>query len=746
MPLPSPKKGEQRQAFVERCMANATAKREFPDEEQRLGVCHSQWRKKHPGDKPPAEAQAVPQLLTVAGPVELQAADAGQDGQPSPKRFSALAYSGGLLHGMEGFYLPTVIDLEGLTVGQRAYPVLRQHDPQAIVGHTDPGDGITVGNSIRAKGLISGAGEVAREVEAAASAGFPWQISVGAMVQRVISIPEGQTAEANGRKFKGPILMVRKARLQEISFTSVGADSRSSARIAASQTTITPEVFTMTDTDFEKYLEAKGLKLDELSEEQLGELKASYEADTAEPKSKPKGKRKADKPAKDLKATAQLADEGQADPIADYRQQMAAETQRVAGIRTLCAGQHPDLEARAISEGWDLTKIELEVMRERRKAGPAIHDGTPKIDQKVLTAAVRLAGAEPEDRLSKEYGDQTMEQAGRFRGLTFGQLFASACQLEGVPFPGPGASRMDQLKAAFSTASLSGILGDSATKSMLAAYRAVDSVARVVAKKLSVNSFHTYTGYRLTGDFRMREVGADGEITHADADQESFTYQVRTYARMFGITRQALINDDLGVFTSIPQMIGRGAAQALERAFWTLVLANTGTFFGTGNNNYFEGADSTLDSDSLGEAVQMFRQQVDADGEPIDIQPKYLLVPPELEVVARELFRSTNLIIAGQTDVKQGEANIHANKYTPLVSPYLSNSNYTGYSTTAWYVLADPSDSACFGIAYLNGVETPTIEDAPLPSNILGQAWRGYYDFGVCQVDSRAGVKSKGAA
>jgi hypothetical protein len=52
---------------------------------------------------------------------------------------------------------------------------------------------------------------------------------------------------------------------------------------------------------------------------------------------------------------------------------------------------------------------------------------------------------------------------------------------------------------------------------------------------------------------------------------------------------------------------------------------------------------------------------------------------------------------------------------------------------------------AAFGIAYLNGSEVPVIEDAPLPGNVLGIGWRGYLDFGVCQVDSNGGVKSTGA-
>ena len=75
----------------------------------------------------------------------------------------------------------------------------------------------------------------------------------------------------------------------------------------------------------------------------------------------------------------------------------------------------------------------------------------------------------------------------------------------------------------------------------------------------------------------------------------------------------------------------------------------------------------------------------------------------------------------------------------------LSNTGITGYSATAWYLMADPADAPSFGIAYLNGREAPVIEEVDPGANYLGKAWRGYFDFGVCQIDSRGSVKSTGA-
>lgn len=42
--MPSPEAGEERDAFLSRCMGDAEARRSFPDQDQRAAFCHSRWR------------------------------------------------------------------------------------------------------------------------------------------------------------------------------------------------------------------------------------------------------------------------------------------------------------------------------------------------------------------------------------------------------------------------------------------------------------------------------------------------------------------------------------------------------------------------------------------------------------------------------------------------------------------------------------------------------------------------------
>lgn len=56
MPLPIPTENEEQGAWVSRCMSIAQMNREFPNDDQRLAVCHSQFRNR---DKGPTEQKTL---------------------------------------------------------------------------------------------------------------------------------------------------------------------------------------------------------------------------------------------------------------------------------------------------------------------------------------------------------------------------------------------------------------------------------------------------------------------------------------------------------------------------------------------------------------------------------------------------------------------------------------------------------------------------------------------------------------
>ena len=108
----------------------------------------------------------------------------------------------------------------------------------------------------------------------------------------------------------------------------------------------------------------------------------------------------------------------------------------------------------------------------------------------------------------------------------------------------------------------------------------------------------------MTGSFKFEQVGPDGELKHGKVDEQKFGQKADTHGIMFALTRQMIINDDLGAFTDIPRQIGMGAAEAIADAVWGLLLSNPTqsdgkAFFHADHKNYLDGADTALTVDGL---------------------------------------------------------------------------------------------------------------------------------------------------
>lgn len=662
-------------------------------------------------------------FLTFSGSVDVKAN--AEDGKlPS---FYIAAYSGAVMS-VSGFYNPVIVDLGGLKASRQDIPILLDHDVTKIVGQ---GTAKVESSGVSVVGNMTATTGEAGKVAEHAKNGFKWQASIGAEIIRREFLEAGKKTIVNGREVTGPLLIARDSVLKEVSFVAIGADDSTSAVVAASFS----GAKAMT---FEQWIEAKGFKNDALSEEQKTVLKASFDLENKQDEAKPEPK----------KVEAASVNASVQDAILATRN----EATRIANINRICAS-HADIAAKAIAEGWDAEKAELHVLRASGAKAPAAHIRTDSsLTGDIIEAALCQAGKLHNSE--KFFDDKTMQAAhSRFKGRLGLQemLIEAACAngYTGRLMRGDmeGVLRAAFVRAsAFSTLSISGILSNTANKFLLAGYSTVEQTWRSISAIRSVSDFKTVTSYRMTGANQFLKVGASGELKHGTLGNDTFTNKADTYGLIMGISRADIINDDLGALTDVPRIIGRGGALKLNDVFWTEFLDNS-TFFASGNNNYFEGSGTNLQSSSLKTAVEKFRKQTDSDGKPLGIMPKNLLVPPELEVTADELFVSTNNNTGGSSSTdKVPNRNTFAGKYQPLVSAYLSNSSYTGNSATAWYLLADVQDAATIETAFLNGQESPTVEQADADFNQLGIQMRGYFDFGVSKHDKRGGVKSKGAA
>jgi len=639
--------------------------------------------------------------------IEAKAGDGAE--QRSLRRFEMVAYTGTAME-LAGWDAPVVIDLAGLSIRGTSRPILKDHSPSMIVGHTES-VGVEAGR-LRVAGLVSGSGRVAGEIVDSSRNGFPWQASVGAKATRVEFVKKGQTAAANGRTFEGPAHIVRASTLSEISFVALGADDDTSARVAATSP-------------------------NSGGEDNMNDVKDDIGA----------------------AGTGSSGGDGGGDkevaaPIAAMRAQAAAEATRIAALHTICAG-HADIEAKAILEGWSTERTELEVLRAARPApgigAPNIGAGRQQPTQKVLEAAASLSAGINEKRLLKDFGEQTLDAASPLRSIGLRELAAQCARLEGKHVPGVFGDGSATIQAAFTTLSLPTILEGTMQRTMLEAYEAVPVVAFDVCRVGSVKDFREVTRVRLLGAGRWEKVAQDGELKHGLLSEQTFKNQAETRGIMLTLTRQDLINDDLGAFLDLPRQIGMDGAATIDDEFFRLLLSNPGSFFSVGNANFLSGADTAFGVDSLSIARASFSKikvgpGTDAkDKKPINLRPTRLLVPVEIETDAQVLLGSAQIQLDGSSaKTKLPVDNPHRGKYALSVAPHLSDTYYTGNSAKAWYLFADPRLVAAFEIVFLNGKQQPTIERTPTPANTLGVSWAAYIDFGVREQDFRGALKVKG--
>ena len=671
-------------------------------------------------------------------PVEFTASE-GEDGQKL-KRFSMVGYTGGKMS--VGFGAPVVVDLSGMKVSAKARPILKDHNPAQVVGHTD---NIKIsGGTIRAEGIVSGANGFADEVMNSSANGFPWQASIGASIDRMVEVDRGESVEVNGRTFTGPIMVARKSTLKEISFVALGADDNTAARVAANNQSLLLETMTM---GFEAWLKAQGLDVESLSEDAVKNLKATYEQvqaaqdtsdDTADVQAS------ADDDAFDTKAA-----------IAELR----AEQSRLADIQAVTEG-HPDVHAKAIKAGWSKDRAELEVLRASRSVAAAnvnVGASRKELDGDVLEAAICVAGGLKD--VEKQFDDKTLQAAhDRYKGrVGLQEVFIDAAAQNG--YSGSPSFRRDhrgilqaafsqgiQASQGFSTLSITGILSNTANKFLLQGYNAVESAWREIAPIKNVSDFKQHTSYNLVGDMEFEQVGAGGEIKHSTLSDESFTNQADTYAIMGAITRKDQINDDLGALTAIPAKIGRGAALKANKVFWTAFLDNT-SFFASGNNNLETSNGLSIGGLTTAELAFLDQKSPEnADGKagsPLGLMPRILLVPNALNVTASQLMNTTSVDVTTTADTPLPNSNPHAGKFSVVRSSYLSDTTLGGAaSASTWYLLGDPQDIPVIEVAALNGNPNPTVETADADFNTLGVQMRGYADFGVAKQNPLGGVKS----
>ena len=285
------------------------------------------------------------------------------------------------------------------------------------------------------------------------------------------------------------------------------------------------------------------------------------------------------------------------------------------------------------------------------------------------------------------------------------------------------------------------LFGDVAQRSLRQGYMSYQGGLKRIARKRTAADFRTMHRIQFGEAPALLEVKPGGEITSGTIAESKEAYALATYGRIFGVTRQAVINDDLGGLTTMGEKWGRAAAEREASCFIDLISPNSGNgvtmddgapLFGTAHNNYSTGATTgTIEVGSVGVGVSKMRLQKGLDDTtPIDAQPAFVVVPAAKETQARQLVAT---ITPAQT------ADAQPYKLDVVVDPRLD-----AISAAAWFLAADPNTIDTLEYAYLEGQEGVYTETR-VGFEIDGMEFKARLDFACAAVDHRGLWKASGS-
>ncbi|AOF97123.1 caudovirus prohead protease family protein [Sphingobium sp. RAC03] len=286
------------------------------------------------------------------------------------------------------------------------------------------------------------------------------------------------------------------------------------------------------------------------------------------------------------------------------------------------------------------------------------------------------------------------------------------------------------------TSSFPDLLTGAGQRFLMDMFAAAESPLKKLGRRRGARDFRSISGLQLSGFGTLPEVLEAGEIKSGTFKARKETYAVKTFAKMFALTRQAIINDDLGAFGDPIRVMSRASAETEASLLADLLNSNPAM---SDSNALFHADHGNLASSGVVPSVAALsggrfamRSQKDLDGvTPIAAAPKYILSSPTFETTIEQLI-ATSL-----TPAQVDNANPFAGKLEPLVDPRLD--------ALPWYLFADPIASPVLEYAYLEGHEGPRVEMQD-GWTTLGTSFRVYMDFGAGLVDWRGAYKNPGAA
>lgn len=434
---------------------------------------------------------------------------------------------------------------------------------------------------------------------------------------------------------------------------------------------------------------------------------------------------------------ASAEDEAQAEAAPAAATASANASASAVALLDLCAASNrsPEEARDMIARGLTLTQAVAEITAKRQKETPVSHprrgattaritrdERTTRREGMTLAIAAQLTRAPEAPAQARPYMDMTLAE----------------CAAASINHRGPLRSAGDRLQvfemASHSTSDFPAIFENALNKVLLERYQVQEPTYRQISRRRDFKDFRVHPQVR-AGDFpKLQPVGEGGEIKYGTFGDNRETAILSSYGVALTITRQMMINDEMGAIDDVLSDYGSMIADFEEETFYafalTATLSDGNPVFDATHNN-LAGAGSAITVDALAAGRAAIRKQTSLDGKKLNMKPSIILVGPDKETEAEQ-------IVAVLQPQDAAKVNPFSGRLTPITTAQITGDE--------WYMLvgADRPGGALWVHGFLDGAAAPRIRTEEAFGK-QGMSMSVEHDFGLGAVDFRGGWKNPGA-
>lgn len=288
------------------------------------------------------------------------------------------------------------------------------------------------------------------------------------------------------------------------------------------------------------------------------------------------------------------------------------------------------------------------------------------------------------------------------------------------------------------------LLENIAQKALLIGYDEPDETWRLIARPGVLTDFRqaSRTGISEFDDLDLIRDGHEYRAGKFLDRAERMT--LASYGKLFRLTRQAIVNDNLDEFSKVPRKMGRAASRlvgdVVYNAFLTNPIMNQDglALFVAGHNNLVASGNGPPGVVQLSTMKALMGRQRDNNAQVngLNIRPARVVVPLALEDATRTLQAAEfNPLI---TATNSASPNIHRGTFETVADARLD-----AVSAVQWYAMADPMLYDTIEVGFLDGQQEPYIESMEGWS-IDGVEFKVRIDCAATALDFRTMVRNNG--